>query len=208
MNNIIKKSINKDIVLDSLDSTCYDIKENTKVIINLDRNYISNCIFNLEENSYLIINKKYNEKEIEEDITINLNGFNSRVDYNFSTYTKSNQKYIININHNNKNTISNVINHGVVINDSKLLFEVNSKVEKGNVKSVLNQSSKIIVMASNNSVIKPNLLIDEYDVEAVHAATIGRFSKEDIFYLMSKGIDKDSAIDLLIKGFLNVGGEV
>ena len=41
---------------------------------------------------------------------------------------KTSQKYVININHNNKNTFSNVINHGVVMNDAHLLFEVNSTI--------------------------------------------------------------------------------
>ena len=48
----------------------------------------------------------------------------------------------------------------------------------GNKASKLNQESKIIVMSSNNSIIKPNLFIDEYDVDAVHSATIGKFRKD------------------------------
>lgn len=57
-------------------------------------------------------------------------------------------------------------------------------------------------MSKNNSVIKPNLFIDEYDVDAVHSATIGKFNKNEIFYLMTKGITKEESINLLIKGFL------
>ena len=199
MNSIV---IDKDIELDNIDYSVYNIKKDTKVVINIDKKS-NNCVFNLDENAYLVINKIYNEKEIEEEITINLNGVNSRVDYNFSTLTYDNQKYVITINHNNKYTVSNVINHGVVKNDSKLIFEVNSKVDKGNSGSILKQESKIIVMSKNNSMIKPNLFINEYDVDAVHAATIGRFSKEDLFYLKTKGIDEKSSLELLIKGFLN-----
>lgn len=205
MNNIIlnKKVIDSDEIFDTIDSEIYEIKDNCKLVINIDNKGINKSIFNLGNNSSLVINKYYKEKDLEEEITINLNGINGRVDYNFSTLVYNDQKYIINVNHNNISTISNVVNHGVVVNDSKLIFEVNSSVEKGNKKSVLNQKSKIIVMSKNNCVIKPNLFIDEYDVDAVHAATIGRFNDEDIFYLMTKGLDKDSAIELLIKGFLN-----
>ena len=198
MNNIL---IEKKI-FDSLDTNIYNLKKDEVVVFNLDNSKYNEYIFNLEENAHLIINKMYNEKEIQENITINLNGINSKVDYNFSTKVYNDQKYVININHNNKNTISNVINHGVVMNDSKLLFEVNSTIKKGNSKSKLNQESKIIVMSKNNSVIKPNLYIDEYDVDAVHSATIGKFNKNEIFYLMSKGITKEESINLLIKGFL------
>ena len=206
MNKILmdRKVIDKDETLDSIDSNTYDINDNCKLIINANSS-TNKCIFNLGNNSSLIINKYYELQDIEEEITINLNGINSRLDYSFSTLTHNDQKYVINVNHNNISTISNVINHGVVRNDSKLVFEVNSSVEKGNKKSVLNQESKIIVMSKNNSIIKPNLYIDEYDVDARHAATIGRFNSEDIFYLMTKGIDKKEAIELLISGFLNIG---
>jgi len=199
-----RKVIDKDEVLDNIDNCIYDINDNCKLIINVNSS-TNKCIFNLGNNSSLIINKYYELQDIEEEITVNLNGINSRLDYSFSTLTYNDQKYVINVNHNNISTISNVINHGVVRNDSKLVFEVNSSVEKGNKKSVLNQESKIIVMSKNNSIIKPNLYIDEYDVDARHAATIGRFNSEDIFYLMTKGIDKKEAIELLISGFLNIG---
>lgn len=198
MNNII---IDKKII-GSLDTNIYNLKKDEVVVFNLNSSNYNEYTFNLDNNSYLIINKMYNEKEIFENITINLNGINSKVDYNFSTKVYNDQKYIININHNNKNTISNVINHGVVMNDAHLLFEVNSTIKKGNSKSKLNQENKIIVMSKNNSVINPNLFIDEYDVDAVHSATIGKFNKNDIFYLMSKGITKEESINLLIKGFL------
>ena len=90
------------------------------------------------------------------------------------------------------------------MNESKLVFEVNSTVKKGNKNSKLNQSSKIITMSSNNSIIKPNLFIDEFDVDAFHSATIGKFSNDEIFYLMTKGLSRDDAINLLIKGFLSL----
>lgn len=204
MNNIIIKEVNEDIVIDELKSNVYNIGKNAIVTINLDSSRFEYQEFNLDENAHLIINKMYKGKEIHENITINLNGVNSRVDYNFSTKVYSDEKYVININHNNKSTISNVINHGVVMNDSHLLFEVNSSIKKGNSKSKLNQESKIIVMSKNNSIIKPNLFIDEYDVDAVHSATIGKFNKDEIFYLMTKGITKEESINLLINGFLDI----
>lgn len=159
------------------------------------------CIFTLEDNAYLKLVQKYNKLDVQ-NITINLNGINSKVDYFLSTLTDKNQTFILNINHNNKNTISNVINHGVVLNDSRLEFTVNTKISKGNSKSILNQESRIITMGKNNSIINPNMYIDEYDVEARHAATIGKFNQDNIFYLMTKGLTKEEANNILIEGFL------
>lgn len=203
MNNILMDRVELDNeVINELNSNNLVIKN--EVVINIDKHKFDNITISLIDNAHLVINKKYNEKEVTEKIIINLDGINSCVDYKFSTITENNQSYTIDINHNNKNTVSNVINHGVVLNDSKLDFIVNSRVEKGNKKSVLNQTSKIIVMSKNNSKIEPNMYIDEYDVDARHAATIGKFSKDEIFYLMTKGISYKECEKLLIEGFLNI----
>lgn len=197
--NIYEDNITR---LDSIDKNKYDIDKNSKVIINLNKPFISECEFNLSENSTLIINKLYKNNGINEDVTINLNGINSKVIYNLSILTDDNLNFNINIFHNNKKTTSIISNHGVVLNDAKLSFIVNSYVYKGNINSILDQKSKIITMGRNNSEIKPNLYIDEYDVVANHAASIGKFNKEDIFYLLTKGINLDDAYELLINGFL------
>ena len=64
-------------------------------------------------------------------------------------------------------------------------------------------------MGDNNSEIRPNLYIDEFDVEARHSSIIGKFDKNEIFYLMMNGISYDKANELLVKGFLksHIGGD-
>ncbi|MEG0475110.1 MAG: SufD family Fe-S cluster assembly protein, partial [Carnobacterium sp.] len=48
----------------------------------------------------------------------------------------------------------------------------------------------------------PILLIDENDVTAGHAASVGRVDPEEMYYLMSRGIPKEEAERLVIRGFL------
>ena len=48
----------------------------------------------------------------------------------------------------------------------------------------------------------PNLFIDEYDVIANHAASIGSINKEDLFYLMSRGLEEKEASKLIVLGFV------
>ncbi len=156
----------------------------------------------LNDNSCLTVNKfNYNNKG-KEKININLKGLNSVINYNFSTLVTLDQSYIMNIKHNNKKTKSRVNNHGVTIKDAKLDMEVNSYVKKGMEDCVVIQENKIITLGDNNSVIKPNLYIDEYRVEAKHGASIGKFAKEQLFYLQARGLKRQEAYDLLIKGFL------
>jgi len=45
-------------------------------------------------------------------------------------------------------------------------------------------------------------LIDENDVTAGHAASIGQVDPEDMYYLMSRGLDQATAERLVVRGFL------
>ena len=48
----------------------------------------------------------------------------------------------------------------------------------------------------------PILLIDENDVVAGHAASVGPVDPEQMYYLMSRGIDRATAERMVIRGFL------
>ena len=50
---------------------------------------------------------------------------------------------------------------------------------------------------------KPELEIYADDVKCSHGATVGELEEDQLFYLMARGIDRDSARDLLIAAFLN-----
>ena len=60
----------------------------------------------------------------------------------------------------------------------------------------------IINLTDNKCEIRPNLYIDEYDCNANHSALIGGFSKQELFYLQSRGLSINDANRLLINGFL------
>ena len=57
---------------------------------------------------------------------------------------------------------------------------------------------------SKNAKIKalPNLYIDEYDVIASHACSIGSVNKEDLFYLMSRGLSETEANKIVVMGYV------
>lgn len=164
--------------------------------INIKNKYITN------KNATLNISTFFNNKKCNEEIIFNLDKDNSIINYNFACISYNSENYTIIINHNNQNTISNVNNSAIVLNDSCLQFNVNSYLPPNNKNCILNQESKIITMGKNNSIIKPNMYIEEADVIAKHSSTIGTFNPDDIFYLMTRGIPYSDSIKLLIKGFL------
>lgn len=122
--------------------------------------------------------------------------------YNYSTININDNSYEININHLKNNIISNIINHGINTSDNKLSFIINAIVPKDITNINTSQDSKIILLGDNNATIKPNLFIDNDDTNANHAAYIGKFKEDEIFYLMSRGLTRDDSINLLIKSFL------
>jgi len=180
-----------------------------KVIINKDEERViyskaKNVIYEVLENAKLIIYQyEYNDGN---DIVINLNGENALVECHFSFINYDDNKFKIVINHNASNTISNIYNHGVNINDKLLEFDVTSVVPKSSFSCVVNQENQIINLNDGNSKIDPKLLIENYDVSSSHSAYIGSFKESSIFYLMSRGVSKISATKLLIKSLLLNGG--
>ena len=192
----IKKKLIFDIYSDiKLIETSFD---NSLV---LDNKYIVN-------NGEVNIIKFYNNNNVDEKINIDLCSFGSKIDYRFANICRGAENYVININHKCMGTISNINNKSVALKNSKLDFVINSKVVKKANKAVLNQNTRIVTMDECDAKISPNMFIDIDDVEAKHGSIIGSFKEEDVFYLMSKGINYNDTLKLLVKGYLfsNIGG--
>lgn len=141
------------------------------------------------------------------NVEVNLNSINSEIEYHYSIINYNNNNYKIEVNHNYKNTYSNIYNHGVNINDNKLHFDIIGSVGMNISKCICNQENQIINLNDGDSTILPKLLIDNYDISSSHSAYIGKFSDDILFYLMSRGISKESAYKILIKSLLINGGE-
>lgn len=48
----------------------------------------------------------------------------------------------------------------------------------------------------------PELEIMNNEVRCTHGATVGKIDPQEVFYLMSRGIDKDDAVHLIVTGFV------
>lgn len=157
----------------------------------------------LEEKAKVELNKFYDSFKVKELDIIFLNGEDASIDYNFKTISKDDQKYDIVVYHNHQRTKCNINNKGITIKKGSLLINVTSLVYNGIKGCITNQNNRIINMNDSVCKINPNLLIEENDVTANHSAYIGKFKEDILFYFMSRGINKEKAINLLIKAFLN-----
>jgi Fe-S cluster assembly protein SufD len=111
----------------------------------------------------------------------------------------------IQINHNHPNTRSDLKIRHLLDENSKATFEALSVVNENAKNSKAFQDSKTILL-SDDAIIKSNphleILIDE--LEASHGSTTGGLNKEEMYYLQSRGLDKQSAKSILIEGFSNI----
>lgn len=119
----------------------------------------------------------------------------------FNTMTDTNTTCKINVYHDGKHSQSMVSCHGISYQNGNLEFQVNGVVPKGISSCTCNQVSQIVTLGQAKGKIEPNLFIEEYDVIANHAAYIGPFKDELIFYLQTKGLSIDVIERLLLTYF-------
>ncbi|MFH0717149.1 Fe-S cluster assembly protein SufD [Staphylococcus delphini] len=103
-----------------------------------------------------------------------------------------------------KETDGYILKHGVMKENASSIFNGIGHIKHGGSGSSANQESRVLMLSENaRGDANPILLIDEDDVEAGHAASVGRVDPEQLYYLMSRGISQSEAERLVIHGFLD-----
>ena len=108
------------------------------------------------------------------------------------------------VDHRVPNCNSHQVYKGVLDEESTGVFNGKIFVQKDAQKTNAYQSSKAVLLsdeASMNS--KPQLEIFADDVKCSHGAAIGQVSKNELFYLLARGIDKETARGILTYAFAN-----
>lgn len=101
------------------------------------------------------------------------------------------------------NSVGHILQHGVILERGTLTFNGIGHIIKGAKGADAQQESRVLMLSDKaRSDANPILLIDENDVTAGHAASIGQVDPEDLYYLMSRGLDQKTAEQLVIRGFL------
>ncbi|MGT2926521.1 Fe-S cluster assembly protein SufD [Streptococcus cuniculipharyngis] len=102
-----------------------------------------------------------------------------------------------------RSSVGHILQHGVILERATLTFNGIGHIIKGAKGADAQQESRVLMLSDQaRSDANPILLIDENEVTAGHAASIGQVDPEDMYYLMSRGIDQATAEKLVIRGFL------
>ena len=138
------------------------------------------------------------------DIYGKLDGVNSSCSLSGLTLSKDNQHSAIYINTDHaKPHCTSSQNFKSILNDmSSGVFNGRTVVQEDSQKTNSRQSNKNLLL-SDNALMNSNPQLEIYadDVKCAHGSTTGALDKEALFYMQSRGINKEEASSLLIRGF-------
>ena len=106
------------------------------------------------------------------------------------------------INHIGRSTSSDVFLKGALEDDSQSVFTGLLRIEKDAEKTSTFETNRNLVLSENAKAHSvPNLEILCNDVICGHASSVGPLEEAHLYYLQSRGLSKERAERLLIKGF-------
>lgn len=99
-------------------------------------------------------------------------------------------------------TGSEILARGAVAGDGRAVFRGMGHIWRGAHGSRVSQREQSLLLGGKaRADVIPALLIDDDDVQAGHAATAGQVDREQLFYLMSRGIPEAEACRMIVHGF-------
>ncbi len=109
---------------------------------------------------------------------------------------------LINIDHAKPHTASRLYFKGILDGKSKAVFGGEVLVRRDAQKVDAQQTDKNLLLSDQAEVdSKPSLLIYADDVQCGHGATAGHIDEDSLFYLRSRGLDREAAGRMLIHAF-------
>lgn len=122
----------------------------------------------------------------------------------FFLSNKDEVKVDVNIDHVAADTNSDTLIKSVLTDTAIGKFYGMVKIKKGakNTDTYFREDALLLSDTAKAEAI-PSLEIDENEVKAGHASTVGPVDEEQLFYLMSRGITRKEAKSHVVRGFLH-----
>ena len=104
--------------------------------------------------------------------------------------------------HIGKNTTSNIISKSIAMENGSSDYRGKVEIKKSATNSTsLVKCDSLILDKNSSSDTYPNNIVNNNTSNIEHEATVSKISEEKLFYMMSRGISKEKAIELIILGF-------
>ena len=107
------------------------------------------------------------------------------------------------VTHSAPDTVSNQSVRAVAGDTSRAISNSKVIVDKGAVRTQSQQSCRGLLLSPTAEIdTRPQLEIHADEVKCAHGATTGRLDPNMLFYMLSRGLDRDTAQSLLVYAFL------
>ena len=104
--------------------------------------------------------------------------------------------------HQAPNTTSDFAFKGALRDEASAVWRGMIRVEPDAQKTNAYQENRNLMLSpTTHAVPIPGLEIMANDVRCTHGATVGRVDREQLFYLMSRGLSRGEAERLIVRGF-------
>lgn len=104
--------------------------------------------------------------------------------------------------HIGKNTNSNIIAKSIATSGGSADYRGKVEIKKNATNSTsLVKCDTLILDKESSSDTYPNNIVNNKTSSIEHEATVSKISEEKLFYMMSRGLSKEKAIELIILGF-------
>lgn len=186
----------KILVKSGANLTILTYNENEEITLNIDVEKDANV------EVYHVIKTK-TDYSINENINLLAQGATSKVMAVMLGLDNAKLNSKITIYHETKNTTSELLTYAIAKDNTFINIDNNAYIRKNAKQTNARQSAKGLSLSDNAKIlVQPNLYIDEYDVMASHGVAMGSINKDDLFYLMSRGLTKEDASNIVIMGLI------
>lgn len=166
-----------------------------------------NYSFYLDQSAKLnLLNVLVGSGQLKHKTVVYLEGEGAECQNNCVYFTKNEQKYIIETSniHNARHTVSNMLTKGVLDNKSKVINTGVVRIATNAWGSNGYQKGDHLLLSKTAEVNPiPELQIQNHDVKCSHGVSITKIDDEKLFYFTSRGISKDEATKMFVKGFIS-----
>lgn len=173
----------------------------------LSKNEMKLCLYHAEVGA----GAKFNwtsinlEDSLVEKGEVHLQGEGAEANTGGASFGQNNvsQSYVSHIYAHKPHQRITIHNHGVVAPGGVGHFASIADIAKGAHSTKAREENRFMTLGEGaQAYADPTLLIDEHDVEASHAATVGQIDENQLFYLQSRGLNKVQASRLMTAAFL------
>ncbi|MFW5924510.1 MAG: Fe-S cluster assembly protein SufD [archaeon] len=104
--------------------------------------------------------------------------------------------------HRGEHTTADLVTRGVIDDQARSVYEGTQDVGRDAWDTSSYQRENTLMLSDESEAdASPKLIINNHDTEASHSATVGQIDREDLFYMVTRGVPEQTAKNMLVEGF-------